>query len=121
MLIPYVDTTLYPLIDFSSIPHTDGVCLGFVVADASKDPSWGGAHKVSSDFMDKRINGFKKKLVCSFGGAQGKELAQVCDDEFELFENINKWSSGMISRRWILILKARCWRIQKQMIEDVKL
>jgi chitinase len=86
MLIPYVDTTLYPLIDFSSIPHTDGVCLGFVVADASKDPSWGGAHKVSSDFMDKRINGFKKKLVCSFGGAQGKELAQVCDDEFELFE-----------------------------------
>lgn len=86
MLIPYVDTTLYPLIDFSTIPHIDGICLGFVVADASKDPSWGGAHKVSSDFMDKRIKGFHKKIVCSFGGAQGKELAQVCNTELELFQ-----------------------------------
>ena len=86
MLIPYVDTTLYPLLDCSTIPHIDGLCLGFVVADANKDPSWGGSYKVASDFMDKRIQGFKKKLVCSFGGAQGKELAQVCKDEFELFE-----------------------------------
>jgi hypothetical protein len=85
MILPYVDTTLYPLFDFSTVPHIDGVCLGFVTADSSKDPSWGGAHKVSSDFMDKRIGGYNKKLVCSFGGAQGKELAQVCKDEFELF------------------------------------
>ena len=86
MIIPYADTTLYPLIDFSTIPHIDGVCLGFVVADASKDPSWGGAYKVASDYMDKRIQGYKKKLICSFGGAQGKELALVCKNENELFQ-----------------------------------
>jgi len=85
MLIPYADVTLYPLVDFSTIPHIDGLSLGFVVADSSKDPSWGGSYKVSSGFMDKRIQGYKKKLICSFGGAQGKELAQVCKDEFELF------------------------------------
>ena len=86
MLIPYVDVTLYPLLDLAAVPHIDGLHLGFVIADADKDPSWGGSHKVSSDFMDKRIKGFKKKLVCSFGGAAGKELALVCKDEFELFE-----------------------------------
>lgn len=86
MLIPYVDCTLYPLIDFSTIPHIDGIHLGFVIADSNKDPSWGGFHKVVSGYMDKRINGFKKKMVCSFGGAQGKELAQVCNSEYELFE-----------------------------------
>ena len=86
MLIPYVDTTLYPLLNCSTIPHIDGICLGFVVADADKDPSWGGSYKVASGFMDKRISEFKKKIVCSFGGAQGKELAQVCNNEFELYE-----------------------------------
>ena len=85
MLIPYVDTTLYPLIDFSTIPHIDGLSLGFVVADSDKDPSWGGSYKVASGFMDKRINGYRKHLTCSFGGAVGKELAQVCSNEFELF------------------------------------
>lgn len=85
MLIPYVDTTVYPLIDFATIPHIDGLHLGFVVADSSKDPSWGGHHKVTSDFIEKRLKGYKKKLICSFGGAAGKELALVCKDENELF------------------------------------
>jgi len=86
MLIPYVDTTLSPAIDFTAIPHIDGLHLGFVIADASKDPSWGGHYKVSSGYMDNRIAKFKKELICSFGGAAGKELALVCSDEFELFE-----------------------------------
>ena len=85
MLYPYVDTTLYPLIDLTTVPHIDGLHLGFVIADSSKDPSWGGSHKVSSDYMDKRIKDFKKPLICSFGGAAGSELATVCKDEFELF------------------------------------
>lgn len=84
MLIPYVDTTLYPLIDLSTVPHSNSFHLGFVIADADSDPSWGGYHKVSSDFMDKRIKG--KELICSFGGAYGKELAQVCTTEKELFD-----------------------------------
>lgn len=86
MLYPYVDTTLSPPIDFTTIPHIDGIHLGFVIADASKDPSWGGHYKVSSGYMDKRIAGFKKELICSFGGAAGLELALVCKDEFELYE-----------------------------------
>ena len=85
MIIPYVDTTLSPFIDFTTVPHIDGVHLGFVVADSDKDPSWGGSYKVANGFMDKRISVFKKKIVCSFGAASGKELAQVCKDEFELF------------------------------------
>lgn len=85
MLYPYVDTTLSPAIDFTTIPHIDGLHLGFVIADSSKDPSWGGHHKVSSDYMDKRIRNFKKPLICSFGGAAGAELATVCKDEYELF------------------------------------
>lgn len=85
MLIPYVDTTLSPAIDFATIPNIDGLHLGFVVADASKDPSWGGHYKVSSGYMDKRIQAFKKPLICSFGGASGSELALVCKDEIELF------------------------------------
>jgi len=85
MLYPYVDTTLSPAIDFTTIPHIDGLHLGFVIADSSKDPSWGGHYKVSSDYMDKRIRNFKKPLICSFGGAAGAELATVCKDEYELF------------------------------------
>ena len=96
MLIPYVDVTLYPLLDLAAVPHIDGLHLGFVIADADKDPSWGGSYKVASGFMDKRISEFKKKIVCSFGGAQGKELAQVCKNEFELYE---KYTADLFTKK----------------------
>ena len=87
MLVPYTDVTLWPTFDINIAP-VKNFCLGFVVADAQNEPSWGGYHKITSDFyMDKilklRQNG--GDVVVSFGGANGNELALTTKSVQELF------------------------------------
>jgi chitinase len=88
MIAPYTDTTLWPTFDISTVPFISDFTLGFVVADKDKEASWGGYHKVDSDFYSEIISKVKNKdgnLICSFGGAAGAELATVITDHNDLF------------------------------------
>lgn len=78
MFAPYSDTTLWPTFDISTAGYAKNFVLGFVVADDAMDPSWGGYHKVESNFYSDiiaRVLKNKGNLICSFGGASGAELA----------------------------------------------
>lgn len=88
MFAPYTDTSLWPTFDISTVPGVTDFTLGFVVADYNKQPSWGGYYEVDSDYYGNIIRKIKKqggKLICSFGGADGAELATVYSDPNELF------------------------------------
>jgi len=81
MLIPYTDTTLFPTFDISLTP-ANYFYLGFIVADKDGDPSWGGYHKIKTDFYTDIITNVRKKggdVIVSFGGAAGSELATISD------------------------------------------
>lgn len=87
MIAPYTDTTLWPTFNIAEVPFVKNFCLGFVVADKDKDPSWGGYYKVDSNFYSDIISKTRKKgkdVICSFGGAAGRELALEIKDTDKL-------------------------------------
>jgi len=93
MYAPYTDTTLYPVLDISGVSDADSFSLGFIVADGNKNPSWGGYYSVGSDYYKDIIHKCHekgKKLICSFGGADGRELATVEKDAYILYEKYKK-------------------------------
>lgn len=93
MFAPYTDTTLWPTFDISQVTRVNDFTLGFVVADYDHEPSWGGYYPVASDFYSDIISRVKKKkgrLICSFGGAQGDELATVIDRSNDIFAAYDK-------------------------------
>lgn len=89
---PYVDMGLYPTFDITSAARTQGVKyfnLGFVVADSSAKPSWGGydSYEISGTAFDTNLRaqvnalrGLGGDVAVSFGGASGLELAQAITD-----------------------------------------
>jgi hypothetical protein len=88
MLVPYTDATIYPAFDISLAP-VQIYCLGFVVADADADPSWGGYHKTTSEHYMDMINKIRQKggdVIVSFGGAAGIELASATFSVTDLYE-----------------------------------
>lgn len=85
---PYTDTTLYPLFDINKVPGVSAFCLGFIVSDASGRPAWGGYYRVDRGYYGPVIHHAQAKgtkLIASFGGAAGKELALVSKNSTELF------------------------------------
>jgi chitinase len=90
---PYTDTTLYPTFDISTVPNVKWFCLGFIVADENKNPSWGGYYPVGSNFYTdimSKVRASGGDLICSFGGAAGNELAVVNKDIDALYEKYKK-------------------------------
>ena len=84
---PYTDVTLYPTFDISTVPDLKYFSLGFIISDTNKNPSWGGHFGVGSTFYKDIIAKVRAKggdCICSFGGADGRELATVCG-ETDLF------------------------------------
>ena len=90
---PYVDMTLYPMIDLAglvSAASTRHYTLAFITADPSGKPAWGGyeTYGVNSggDYETKlrsAIVGVRQAggdVSVSFGGAAGIELAQKLTD-----------------------------------------
>lgn len=83
---PYIDFTAWPPFDFNAMATNYGVTyfnLGFVVADASNQPSWGTYYTTASayrlaDIQTLRANG--GDVMVSFGGAANNELATVITD-----------------------------------------
>lgn len=93
MLTPYTDVTLWPTFDIGEVDDCEHFTLGFIVADHDKQPSWGGYYKMESYFYKDIIAKVRAKggdVICSFGGAVGKELATVCKTSDELFEKYKK-------------------------------
>lgn len=85
MFAPYVDTTLWPILNIADINLINSFTLGFVVAGENNEPSWGGVYPVASDFYSDIIHKTKGPLICSFGGAEGSELALKIESTEKLY------------------------------------
>jgi hypothetical protein len=92
---PYVDTTLYPAFNLTSVAQATGVRqfnLAFVVAGGSSGsaactPSWGGVYAMGDDPTAAEISALRAMggdVRISFGGEDGSELAQTCTSVSQL-------------------------------------
>lgn len=78
---PYVDATLWPTPPIHDIAHQTGVrffTLGFITANVSGDPAWGGQIAWNADHYQHDIALLRQdggNVIVSFGGAAGTELA----------------------------------------------
>ena len=83
---PYVDATAWPTFDLAGVARTTGIRyyqLGFIVADGSNRPSWGGYYTMDQGFLLSAIGtlrGMGGDVLASFGGAAGSELATRITD-----------------------------------------
>jgi hypothetical protein len=89
---PYVDMGLYPTYDLVATAQNQGIKyfnLGFVVADSSGKPSWGGytEYEISGTAFDEAVRaqvaGVRSlggDVAVSFGGAANQELAVAIGD-----------------------------------------
>lgn len=81
---PYIDVTSYPLFDINRGPDLNSYSLGFITASVDNHPCWGGYYDVTSNYYRSIIetaHSKGKNLICSFGGASGRELATVLNDD----------------------------------------
>lgn len=86
---PYTDTTLYPIFDINQVPNVHAFSLGFIVSDSKSNPSWGGYYPTSGNFYGdiiRRAQSAGKKIIVSFGGAAGQELALTTPNPHTLFQ-----------------------------------
>jgi chitinase len=84
---PYVDMTLYPTANLSSLSQQTGVKtfnLAFITAEGfnSPIPAWGGyaSYAVSTGYLKDQINTLRASggdAIFGFGGASGTEIAQA--------------------------------------------
>jgi hypothetical protein len=93
---PYVDMTLYPTYNLVNAMQTAGTkyfSLAFITADSAKQPAWGGytEYEVNGQAYDtamrqqiSQVRVAGGDVVVSFGGAAGRELAEVITDVSQL-------------------------------------
>ncbi|KAH9253840.1 hypothetical protein BASA81_008147 [Batrachochytrium salamandrivorans] len=80
---PTVDTTGPNAVNLATMSNTVGTSmynLGYIVADSTNSPSWGGLHSLSDSWylsQIQQIRNFGGDVMISFGGPNGQELAQV--------------------------------------------
>ncbi|KAH9265487.1 hypothetical protein BASA83_011082 [Batrachochytrium salamandrivorans] len=78
-----VDTTGPNAVNLATMSNTAGTSmynLGYMIADATNSPSWGGLHSLSDSWylsQIQQIRNFGGDVMISFGGPNGQELAQV--------------------------------------------
>lgn len=99
---PYVDMGLYPTYDLVSAARAQSVkyfTLAFIVADADKQPSWGGyrEYAVNDGEFDTQVRAqiagvraLGGDVMVSFGGAANQELAEVITDMVALKDAYRK-------------------------------
>lgn len=93
---PYVDATLWPTFDFVAVARNQGVkyfTLAFITADPQNRPAWGGyeSYAITGTEFDTAMRANVATLrslggdvAISFGGAAGRELAEVITDVTKL-------------------------------------
>ena len=83
---PYVDATLWPLANLSSISQASGIksfTMAFITSynGTQCNAAWGGYYPVSGGTEDSNISSFLSSggsLIISFGGEAGTNLAETC-------------------------------------------
>ena len=83
---PYVDATLWPLANLSSISQASGIksfTMAFITSynGTQCNAAWGGYYPVSGGTEDSNISSFLSSggsLIISFGGEAGTSLAETC-------------------------------------------
>ncbi|NBS91245.1 hypothetical protein EBS67_14790, partial [bacterium] len=93
---PYVDTTLWPILDFTKIAREQGLkyfSLGFITATSAGKPAWGGftTYEIDGQQFDlqmrAKVNDLRTlggDVNVSFGGAANQEMAEVISDKVAL-------------------------------------
>lgn len=89
---PYVDTGLYPEFSITGMHAETGVpcyTLAFITSDSSGNPAWGGVIPLHERHFGQQVDALRSgggDIVISFGGANGRELAQADQDVPRLTE-----------------------------------
>ncbi|KAL5039655.1 hypothetical protein BDV3_002777 [Batrachochytrium dendrobatidis] len=94
---PTIDTTAANAANIVTMATTVGTNmynLGYIVADANANPSWGGAHGLPESWylsQIQQVRNFGGDVMVSLGGPNGQELAQVITNPSQLknqYQNI---------------------------------
>jgi chitinase len=86
---PYADVLSWPPLDLSKT-HVKAYTMGFVAAGGGCSAAWGGLSPVDAAFAVRRIKDVPGKVILSFGGPHGTELAQSCDSVDALVKQYRK-------------------------------
>jgi chitinase len=86
---PYTDMLTWPPLDLSKT-DVKAYTMGFVVAGGGCSAVWGGLSPVDADFAVHRIKKVPGKVIMSFGGPHGTELAQSCESVDSLVKEYRK-------------------------------
>lgn len=86
---PYADVLSWPPPDLSKT-HVKTYTMGFVSAGGGCSAAWGGLSPVDAAFAVRRIKDVPGKVVVSFGGPHGTELAQSCESVDSLVKQYRK-------------------------------
>jgi hypothetical protein len=86
---PYADVLSWPPPDLSKT-DVNAYTMGFVSAGGGCSAAWGGLSPVDAAFAVRRIKDVPGKVVVSFGGPHGTELAQSCDSVDSLVKQYRK-------------------------------
>lgn len=82
-IAPYVDACAFPIPNLVTISKESGLryfTLAFITADSNNKASWAGTIPLESQHMLSQIRAIRSDggdVVVSFGGANGRELAEV--------------------------------------------
>ncbi|MGI5225665.1 hypothetical protein [Actinoallomurus sp. CA-142502] len=86
---PYADVLSWPPPDLSKT-HAKAYTMGFVSAGGGCSAAWGGLSAVDAAFAVHRIKDVPGKVILSFGGPHGTELAQSCESVDALVKQYRK-------------------------------
>ena len=86
---PYADVLTWPPLDLSG-NHVKAYTMGFVSAGGGCSAAWGGLSPVDAGFAVHRIKDVPGKVIVSFGGPHGTELAQSCESVDSLVKQYRK-------------------------------
>lgn len=85
---PYADVLAWPPL---TLPKgVKDYTMGFVSAGGGCSAAWGGLSPVDAAFAVKRVKEMPGKVIVSFGGPHGVELAQDCDSVDALVKQYRK-------------------------------
>jgi hypothetical protein len=88
---PYADVLAWPPLNLSKTEaHVKDFTMGFVSAGGGCSAAWGGMSPVDAAFALHRIKDVPGKVIVSFGGPHGMELAQSCDKVGDLVKQYRK-------------------------------
>jgi hypothetical protein len=88
---PYANVLAWPPLNLSKTEaRVKDFTMGFVSAGGGCSAAWGGMSPVDAAFAVHRIKDVPGKVIVSFGGPHGLELAQSCDKVDDLVKQYRK-------------------------------